>query len=65
MISNANYDSMSRRKIELSRHAYKRAQQRAIPQECVPLIPEAPPFTSRGVRRQAASQVSAYNHASP
>ena len=38
MISNAHYDSTSRRKIELSRHAYKRAQQRAIPQECVPLI---------------------------
>ena len=38
MISNANYDSMSRRKIEFSRHANKRAQQRAIPQECVPLI---------------------------
>jgi hypothetical protein len=38
MISNANYDSTSRRKIELSRHANKRAQQRAIPQECVPLI---------------------------
>ena len=38
MISNAHYDSISRRKIEVSRHAHKRAQQRAIPQDCVPLI---------------------------
>lgn len=38
MVSNANYNSISRRKIELSRHAHKRAQQRAIPQDCVPLI---------------------------
>ncbi len=38
MISNAHFDSISRRKIELSRHAHKRSQQRAISQDCVPLI---------------------------
>ena len=38
MITNANYDSTTRRKIELSRHADKRAQQRAISKESVPLI---------------------------
>ena len=36
--SNAHYDSIARRKIEISRHAHKRGQQRAISQDCVPLI---------------------------
>ncbi|MBL0419735.1 hypothetical protein JI739_05165 [Ramlibacter sp. AW1] len=36
--SNAQYDPLARRKIELSRHASKRASQRAITQDCVPLI---------------------------
>lgn len=38
LASNAHYDSIARRKIELSRHAQKRGQQRAIPQDSVPLI---------------------------
>lgn len=38
IISNAQYDPIARRKIELSRHANKRAQQRAISQDCIPLI---------------------------
>lgn len=38
MISNAHYDSLSRRKIEFSRHAHKRAQQRAISGDAVPLL---------------------------
>ncbi len=36
--SNANFDSIARRKIEVSRHAAKRGQQRAIAQDCIPLI---------------------------
>lgn len=36
--SNAQFDSIARRKIELSRHAHKRGQQRGISQDCVPLI---------------------------
>ncbi|MCE3000605.1 MAG: hypothetical protein ACK59Y_07635 [Betaproteobacteria bacterium] len=38
MISNTHYESKSRKKIELSKHAGKRTQQRAIPQDCIPLI---------------------------
>lgn len=36
--SNAQYDPLARRKIELSRHATKRSKQRAISRDCVPLI---------------------------
>lgn len=36
--SNVQYELHGRRKIELSRHASKRARQRAITQDCVPLI---------------------------
>lgn len=36
--SNAQYDPLARRKIELSRHAVKRSSQRAISRDCVPLI---------------------------
>lgn len=36
--SNFQYDPGARRKIELSRHASKRARQRAITHDCVPLI---------------------------
>jgi hypothetical protein len=38
MISNANFDSIARRKIELSQHAKKRGQQRGITSESVKLI---------------------------
>ena len=38
IVSNAQYASLARRKIELSRHASRRARQRAISQDCVPLI---------------------------
>lgn len=36
--SNAHYVPSRRQKIELSRHAAKRSQQRAIPSEAVPLL---------------------------
>jgi len=36
--TNANYQPIARKKIELRRHASIRSQQRAIPQDCVDLI---------------------------
>lgn len=36
--TNAHYQPNSRRKMEFSRHAARRAQQRAISTDCVPLV---------------------------